>query len=230
MPNTRLVKSRQSGISMIGLMVGLLLAMIAILAGMTLYQSMVRTSIETRTDATQDGQLASALLSLQLELQSAGFGMAAGANPHIQLVGAAGANPQSLYWRYQPTGGGVTCKGFRIWTKEDNTSRQLQLLQPTNAAVSCTATVSLSGIEWTVANVVAEFRASTAADAKLPTINMTLANQSCFPYGLGQAAVHPQVTITADNAARRAALTPGTGAATAAPNDAFVYSFCLPNL
>lgn len=230
MPNARLVKPRQSGISMIGLMVGLLLAMIAILAGMTLYQSMVRTSIETRTDATQDGQLASALLSLQLELQSAGFGMVAGASPHIELSGLAGTNPQSLYWRHQPAAGGtVTCKGFRIQTNADETSRQLQLLQPKNP-VACTATVLLSGIEWSIANVVAEFRASTAADAKLPTINMTLANQSCFPYGLGQAAVHPQVTITADNAARRAALTPGTGAATAAPNEAFVYSFCLPNL
>ncbi len=227
MPNTS-VKPRQSGMSMIGLMVGLLLAMIAILAGMTLYQSIVRSSIQTRTDATQDGQLASALLSLQLELQSAGFGLTAGANPHIQLVGGPGDNPQTFYWRQQ-IGGVNICKGFRIQTDAGGTSRQLQILQPTIPA-SCNAVVALNSIAWSIANVVAEFRASTAADAKLPTIGMGLTNPSCAPYGLGQAAVHPQLTITADNAARRAALTPESGAVTAAPNDPFVYNFCLANL
>lgn len=219
-------KSRQSGLSMISLMVGMLLAMIGLLAGMSLYQSMVRTSIETRTDAAQDGQLASAMLSLQLELQSAGFGVAAGVAPHIVLVGAPGG-AQSLYWRYS-VNGALTCRGFSIVDKSNATLRQLLFLNPRNPGVACTDTANLGAIDWDIDNpfVVAEFRKSEAANADLPDIGMTLAPQSCFPYGLGQAAVYQMVTITADNAARRAA----KKAAAAVPNAALTYSFCLPNL
>lgn len=213
---------------MISLMVGLLLAMISILAGMTLYKNLVKTSIEARTDAVQDGQLASALLSLQLELQSAGFGLVAGANPHISLIGAVGAG-QTLSWRYRPTAGAVTCKAFRIRDVAENSRRQLQLLKPSNPA-SCTETALLSALAWSEnadnVTVLAEFRASEAAQADLPAISVTLALQKCFPFGLGEAADHQMVTISADNAARRAAKKSGT----ALPNSEFVYSFCLPNL
>jgi len=64
--------TRQLGVSLISLMVGLLLSMIGILAGLTLYKNIVQTTVQTRSDAVQDGQIASALLTLQLELQSAG--------------------------------------------------------------------------------------------------------------------------------------------------------------
>ncbi len=221
-------KYRQLGMSVISLMVGLLLAMISILAGMTLYKNIVSTSIEARTDAVQDGQLASALLSVQLELQSAGFGLVPGASQHIALIGAAGAS-QTLSWRYKPVGGAVTCKAFRIRDVEENTRRQLQLLTPNNP-VSCTETAVLGTLAWSDnpdnVTVLAEFRASEAAQADLPAISVTLDTQNCFPYGLGQAADHQMVTITADNAARRAAKKSGT----AVPNSEFVYSFCLPNL
>lgn len=219
---------RQSGMSMVSLMVGMLLAMIGILAAMTLYQSMVRTSIETRTDAALDGQLASAMLSLQLELQSAGFGVAAGgAVPHIvQVNTAAPGATQSLYWRFQATGAlAPTCRGFRIADDQAGDIRQLQMLQPTNP-VTCTAVAALGAIDWSVLTTVGEFRKSDAVGVDLPDISITMVDQSCFPYGMGQAATHKMVTITADNAARRAAKKAGT----ANPNDAFVYNICLPNL
>lgn len=213
--------------SMVSLMVGMLLAMIGILAAMTLYQSMVRTSIETRTDSALDGQLASAMLSLQLELQSAGFGVAAGAAPHIARVAtAAPGATQSLYWRYQPVGGALTCRGFRIMDDQGGNTRQLQMLQPTNPVVACTAVAALEGIDWAVVATVGEFRKSDRVGVDLPDISIAMVDQSCFPYGMGQAATHKMVTITADNAARRAAKKAGT----ANPNDAFVYSICLPNL
>lgn len=221
-------EKKQSGMSMVSLMVGMLLAMIGILAAMTLYQNMVRTSIETRTDAALDGQLASAMLSLQLELQSAGFGLTAGVTPHIvRVVTAAPGATQSLYWRFQATGAAnPTCRGFRIEDSQGDSIRQLQILQPTNPAIACTAVVALEAINWSILATVGEFRKSEAANADLPDIGITMVDQSCFPYGMGQAAVHKLVTITADNAARRAARKAGT----ANPNDAFVYSLCLPNL
>lgn len=189
---------------------------------MMLYQNLVKVSIESRTDAAQDGQLASAMLSLQLELQSAGFGIATtDPGTHIQLVAGP---PQTLYWRYRE-GAGYACRGFRIQDVENNTRRQLQFL--TLPTASCNAAGVLSGLpNWSTSSVLAEFRASEAASAGLPAIAMTLAVQSCFPYGMGQAENHQMVTVTADNAARRAAAdVSGT-----APNAALVYNFCLPNM
>ena len=218
----RACNSLQQGMTLVGLMVGLLLSMISILAAMMLYQNLVKVSIESRTDAAQDGQLASAMLSLQLELQSAGFGIAAtDPGSHIQLVAGP---PQTLYWRYRD-GAGFACRGFRIEDIEDNTRRQLQFL--TLPSASCNAAGVLSGLpNWAISSVLAEFRASDAASAGLPAIAMSLAVQSCFPYGMGEAANHQMVTVTADNAARRAAADEGA----AAPNAALEYNFCLPNI
>lgn len=213
---------RQKGMTLVGLMVGLLLSMISIVAAMMLYQNLVKVSIESRTDAAQDGQLASAMLSLQLELQSAGFGITTDdPGTHIQLVAGP---PQTLYWRYRD-GGGYACRGFRIQDIEDSTRRQLQLL--TLPAAGCNASGVLSSLpNWTVSSVLAEFRASAAANAGLPAIGLSLAVQSCFPYGMGEAANHQMVTVTADNAARRAA----ADASATAPNAPLVYNFCLPNI
>lgn len=213
----------QQGMTLISLMVGLLLSMISILAAFTLYKSLVQVSIESRTDALQDGQLASAMLSLQLEVQSAGYGIASDEpGTHVQLVAGP---PQTLYWRYKEAGATFVCRGFQIQDVENNTRRRLQLLAL--PAANCNASGVLSSLpNWAVSTVLAEFRASEAAGASLPAIAITLAAQECFPYGMGEAAEHQMVTITADNAARRAAVDEGT----AAPNAPVVHSFCLPNL
>lgn len=222
MPTKHSFPAVQRGLSLVGLMVGLLLSMIGILAGMMLYQNMVRVSIESRTDAAQDGQLASAMLSLQLELQSAGYGISSDeAGTHLQLVAGP---PQTLYWRYREAATFI-CRGFRVEDIENNTRRQLQLLAL--PAASCNASGVLSGLpNWAVTSVLAEFRASVAAKASLPAITVNAGVQECFPYGMGEAADHQLVTITADNAARRAAVDEGT----AVPNAPIVYNFCLPNL
>ncbi len=212
--------SRQArGMSLISLMVGLLLAMIGILAGMTLYKNIVHTSIQTRNDTLQDGQIASAMLTLQLELQNAGFGIPpGGAVAHIVQSGTA------IYWRYAQ--GGVTkCKGFRVQDLEENTRRELQLLKITEGS-ACNLTDALTSFRWDVDSVLAAFRDSEAADADLPAIAMNLANAECFPYSMGTVAPHPVVTVTADNAAISAAKKAGT----APPNTPFVYSFCLSNI
>lgn len=221
MPTKSSFYATQRGMTLISLMVGLLLSMISILAGMVLYKNLVQVSVESRTDAAQDGQLASAMLSLQLELQSAGYGITSDeAGTHLQLVAGP---PQTLYWRYKEATTFV-CRGFRIEDIENNTRRQLQLLSL--PAVSCNASGVLGGLpNWAVSSVLAEFRTSAAAPS-LPAIAITIGLQACFPYGMGEAADHQLVTITADNAARRAAVDEGT----AAPNAPIVYNFCLPNL
>jgi len=226
------VNHRSYGMSLISLMIGMLISMIGILAGFILYQNMVKVTLQTRTDAAQDGQLASAMLSLQLELQSAGFGIDKIANPGPHLTLDAGS-PQTLYWRYLndpavPTS--TICRAFRIQDIENDTKRQLQLLSPIIPA-SCTLAATLSGLAggWGEISVLAEFRKSEEALAvkSFPVITITEAVASCFPYGLGQAGNYHMVTISADGAARRAANDAGEAAPAIAPS---VYSFCIPNI
>jgi type II secretory pathway pseudopilin PulG len=225
---------RVQGMSLISLMIGILISMIGILAGIVLYQNMVKVTIQTRTDAAQDGQLASAMLSLQLELQAAGFGIDKAAKPGPHLVLVEGP-PQMLYWRYLNDINNLdsaVCKAFRIQDVDDGKRRQLQLLNP-NIPANCTLDVGLAAIVggWNEANpgpvVLAEFRESEAADAKLPVINITSTLSNCFPYGLGQASNYRMVTITADGAVRRAAIDKGEAAPAVAP---LTYNFCIPNI
>lgn len=219
-PINTMIASFQRGVSLIGLMVGLLLAMIGILAGMTLYKNIVQTSIQTRNDALQDGQLASAMLTLQLELQNAGYGI----TPGGPVAHVLRPNDTTLYWRYS-INNIVQCKGFQIQDLDNGNRRELQILKIKDGT-PCNSTDALNALQWDVANVIASFRDSPAADAGLPAITLALVNGQCFPYGMGTAAAHPVVTVTADNAAISAAKKAGV----APPNTPFRYDFCLSNI
>lgn len=218
----RPTKVFQRGVSLISLMVGLLLAMISILAGMLLYRNVVHTTIQTRSDAMQDGQIASAMLTLQLEIQSAGYGIVKDpARIHVTLS----ADGKTVYWRYATN----QCRAFRIHDSADGNQRELQLLQMKNG---CNETDVITTLNWADANVdvtrLAEFRKSAAIGLELPAFTLALLTQQCFPYGMGTKDNHPLLTITAENAAITAKRT--ENAAAAAPNAPFRYDFCLANL
>lgn len=214
--------ARQLGVSLISLMVGLLLSMIGILAGLTLYKNIVQTTVQTRSDALQDGQIASALLTLQLELQSAGYGLA---NDPTKTHVARSAAGDAIYWRQNT--GTLQCKGFRIHTSADGLTRQLHLLKL--ASGTCNETAALASLNWAADNILAEFRKSEATGLNLPQFTTQLnATASCFPYGMGVKGTHPMVTITAENAAITAAKTVDITAT--GPNAPFRYDFCLSNL
>ena len=217
--------NKQHGASLISLMVGVVLAMIGILAAMNLYENMIRTSVQTRSDTALEGRIASSMLTLQLELQSAGFGIAKDpAKTHIVRT----ADGNSLYWRFDVNG--VQCKGFRIVTSADNTHRELQLLK---LKAGCNDSAAMTTFDWTPdgteTTVLAEFRSSETNVTNMPVISIApVSVQSCFPYGMGTKADHPMVTITADNAAIAEAKR--LDAAAAGPTAPYRYDICLPNL
>jgi hypothetical protein len=212
-----------------------LISMIGILAGIVLYQNMIKVTLQTRADAAQDGQLASALLTLQLELQSAGFGIDKAAKPGPHLVLVAGP-PTVLYWRYLETSLSPAvpiCRAFRIQDVEGGDVRQLQLLSPVVPA-NCNLDVALTAIVggWSEANpaptILAEFRKSPATLVNsLPVITVSTSVSNCFPYGLGETKNYRMVTITTDGAARRASIDAGEAAPAVA---ASVYNICIPNI
>lgn len=80
----------QRGATLISTMIGLLLGLFAVLSVMTLYKTQVSQTVQTRTNTSLDGQVASALMVTQLEMQLAGFGVEAASN---SCLGSAAAGP-----------------------------------------------------------------------------------------------------------------------------------------
>lgn len=206
----------QQGVSMIGLMIGMLLSIVTVLAAMSMYKSLVSAAIDTKIDAQHDGQLASAMLTLQLEVQSAGFGIA-NATVASHLVDVSVNGQQSLYWRSQqtPTSGVYNCKGVQYVTGA--TEAVLTLVQ----SVGCNDTTALTGLTWTAEAVLARFVVNADLNLVAPTISFDATTGTCFPFGQGVADLYGVVNVSAQGAASRA-----TANAIAANN----YSFCLPNL
>lgn len=91
----------QRGITLISLMIGTVFSMLTILAMLALYKNLIQVSVEAIQDANHDGGLASAMLTAQLELQSAGFGMSEDFDQIVFLHKTASTN--AILWYYKPS-------------------------------------------------------------------------------------------------------------------------------
>ena len=87
----------QRGATLISTMIGLLLGLFAVLSVMLLYKTQVSQAVTTRANTSLDGQVASALMVTQLEVQRAGFGLEAASSclditgpPAVQVAGPSG--------------------------------------------------------------------------------------------------------------------------------------------
>lgn len=125
-PNQALNRHAQYGLSLIGLMVGLVISMLAILAAMTLYRSTVKTVYGEQglvKGAVQDGQLASGLMSAQVAMQAAGYGIsAAKVGSHLLLLKDAGlsADGTSLSGTPITIGSAALTGNALIWVYDDD--------------------------------------------------------------------------------------------------------------
>lgn len=67
--------NRQRGFNLISLMIGMVISLITVLAMLSLYRTLVGVSVESASLAKVEGQKASGLLTAQIALQQAGFGL-----------------------------------------------------------------------------------------------------------------------------------------------------------
>lgn len=111
-------RTRQTGFTLVELMIGLTIGLLGVLSMISIYLAMARqvegTSSEPglRQRSTQDGQIALAIVTLQYDLQRAGFGIN---NPalHNDLIGV-GTPVSALGWRWVNTTSNVTeCAAMR---------------------------------------------------------------------------------------------------------------------
>lgn len=201
-----LSKSKQQGLSLISLLVGLFISMLCILAGLTLYKSTVRLSTDAKISAQLDGQITSALLTLQLELQNAGYRIADANADDVVLTMHGGS--QVLAWRYND-GTNYICRGAKEFeTGSDMKFRNLALV----TADGCTETVDLASLNWAPADL-----SKTTVLGQWPVIGVELnayitsntnlfrfttpTLASCSPYGALTSAEHLEVTVSAPSSA-----------------------------
>ena len=139
------VSTRQSGISLISLMVGLLISLLAILLVMTLYKLVIGVSINSIGTSQRDGQLASALLATQIELQQAGYGIErAVGTPDATLLSISNTPTQAV-WRFRPDLVTDTCAGVRLTST--GTDAGLSWLPPKSCTSATTVTWTASELQ-----------------------------------------------------------------------------------
>lgn len=214
-------KKNQLGVSLISLMIGIFISMMCILASMTLYKHLISAATETKLGTIHDGQIASAMLTTQLEVQAAGFGIDDADNSHIQVVD--GGNTQQVYWRYFKSPDYI-CRGLNEDQEVDNNSgityRRLTVIKADN----CDAASALAGLNWQLQAVLGRWAQVGPVDTYITNnqtlFNFQLANDNCSPFGNSTDNNHYSLVITV----------PGTaflnGANGVTLNN---YRYCLPN-
>lgn len=236
--------NRNRGFTIVELMVGLAVSMIIVLAMMTLFKNTSRSVYGKGTDTTasvrglmpsarQDGQLATALLTLQNKLQSAGFGISSAAlNTNIVLITGAtlsgttlsgtntaistsDASGNALLWESNldyPTGSS-TCHGIL----SDSTTRAVYLLEAT-APTPCNSLKT----NWNTSTIV--WSTKTLIEPNLLPSAITLTAKQgtgCSPYG---------ISIQASSVATATAgLMITVGYANSSDNSGNTISLCLSN-
>ncbi len=87
----------EAGITLISMMIGLVISSLSILAMLSLYRNLVHQAADSIVHSNLDGQVAAGLLTAQIELQSAGFGIASAAvNQDLMLLAGASLTPGGM--------------------------------------------------------------------------------------------------------------------------------------
>ena len=136
---------RQSGQTLISMMVGLVISLITIAAMLVLYKTMITVSADASRSALRDGQVSAGLLAAQMDLQTAGFGVDPTASVDDRLL--ISDSGKQIAWRYNE-GGTLRCAGLRVEATGPIPPAGLYRLP----AKDCGTGLGLAGASWAVAD------------------------------------------------------------------------------
>lgn len=132
---------KQHGMTLVSLMIGTVLSMLTILAMLALYKNLIQVAVEATQDASHDGGLASALLTAQMELAGAGFGLKENADTLVHLPSSA-----AVLWRHMDLDTLQTsCSGLLLRKHPTTKEREYRTLTLLHKPV-CNATLSTLSI------------------------------------------------------------------------------------
>ncbi|MFO1367609.1 MAG: hypothetical protein U1F46_01350 [Marinagarivorans sp.] len=197
--------ARQSGATLISLMVGMVVSMLAILASISMFHDLVRTAAEAKTDARHEGDISLAVLRLDQEILSAGFdmGRAPTDNKNLDFLAqpedkVAAPGESRMAWRYK-NGAQYVCK--RALSRRDTDTYVLELFEMKLG--DCTKDTDLAAEiikndKWvTPAEELARVQLQDLQKAiafKSPLITFdTTADGACAPFGAAPQVVAPAV-------------------------------------
>lgn len=215
----------QKGVTLISLLVGLFISMLCILGSLTLYKNLIQVATESKIDTLHDGQLAAAMLTMQLELQSAGYGIEnAGVNDVVKhRVSGGTANTIELLWRFND--GTVQCRGLKEDAVTDSeTGLVYRVLNLRQVSSGCNTTTNLTSMTWENHAVLAQWPVVAGLKPYIDThgtlLDFDVAPVACSPFGAMDQQPHLRAQISA----------PSSAVLNGVP-DAQVtrYDFCLPN-
>lgn len=174
---------RQSGISLVALMVGLVLSMLVVLAMMSVYRITVRVSVDASQGAQLSGELSTGLLAAQMRLQGAGFRVT---NPDygetLVVLSEATLAGTSLSGTVQTT---LPAEGNAVVWREDGRCNALLVngatLRYLSSADTCLdASSSFTTLTWSND---AQLIGAAAGDNRL-TIDVVSDARDCTPFGV----------------------------------------------
>lgn len=224
------------GVTLVSLMVGMVIALFAVIAALSLYRNAMRTVYAEGglvPGAAQEGQLASGLLSAQIALQGAGFGIggAASGSQLLLLSGStlagqtlggtvvaltsASQSGNALVWSSNPAQSGNTATYVCQALLSDTATRALYLLQ---ASGNChPLATQWSQAAWT--------RTTLVAPAVLVSaVSLSARSDShCWPFG-----AVPKTMSTLDPPAASVEVQLGYGTGVSGVGNS--YTLCLSNL
>ena len=137
--------AKQTGLSLISMMVGLLISLLAVLLAMTVYKLVIGVSVNAIGTSQRDGQRASALLATQIELQQAGYGIERTVGPVDTSLLHLTNEPAQAVWRFRPDLTTDTCAGVRVVAA--GTSAGLWWLPPKSCSSAATATWAAADLQ-----------------------------------------------------------------------------------
>lgn len=225
--------SRQKGLSLIGLLIGLLISVLCILASLTLYKSLIQVATESKLDSNHDGQLASAMLMIQLEVQSAGYGIDGADVSHI-IVHNPTAGERQLLWRFT-TDNSTTfeCRGLYEKGEEEGSFRSLSLIKVDSG---CDGTAALNSFTWETDDPITVLGRWRVVQDDVEDVGLDdyisdhgamfkfhLTPEACNPYGAPGVAAEQRLLLTVT--------VPGSAFLQGADGmTATEYEYCLPNI
>ena len=171
-------------------MIAMLISIMSVIAIFALYKNLIGVSVSATSDAQHDGHIATTILTAQLELQTAGYGIENAGGDHLN----ASADGTELRWRYLD-GGSYQCRALRETAVTTNI-RRLALFE---ATTNCTATSALSGLQWQELAVLANIERIEAMPDQI--FSFSVGTTNCSPYGASDAEKHLVVNISTMSAA-----------------------------
>ncbi len=230
---TRRARSRQAGVGLISMMVGLMISLLVIASMLVFYKSIIEVTSNASRSARRDGQVAAALLSAQMDLQSAGFGVSASSAP-----GTLNANVfisdggKQIAWRDRPdlATADFQCSGLLI--VDTGANQGLYTLPAQTACASAATATWATNAGQLIAGSAAFFvptrnngAAYTGSDVERGGLTLqggfvfTLgASRECLPY------------MQQDFAATPIAASPQVALVQASDASNLLFSACLSNL